>query len=63
MNIVVRSSGLIQHPFPDEFFSTEVRCEAGEVATGWGFSGDSDPRHFGSLRHAMPIRDNPDDPT
>jgi len=35
------------------------RCEAGEVATGSSFVGDSDPRHSGSLRHAFPIWDHP----
>jgi hypothetical protein len=56
---VIRSSGLVQHPFPDQFVTVEVMCEPGEVASGWGFSGDSDPRHFGSIRHAVPIPDTP----
>jgi hypothetical protein len=57
--IVVRSSGLVTHPNPDDFFQVEVSCEKGEVVTGWGFRGDSDPKHFGSLRHAVPIPDTP----
>jgi hypothetical protein len=57
--IVVRSSGSVRHPTPDDTFTVEVRCEPGEVATGWGFRGDSDPSFFGSLRHVLPIPDTP----
>ena len=57
IDIVVRSSGPVTHPTPDDFFTVEVSCEEGEVATGWGFRGDSDPRHFGSLRHVLPVPD------
>src|SRR5262245_37082042 len=59
LTVVVRSSGVVQHPTPNDFFSTEATCATGEVATGWGFRGDSDPRHFGSLRHAVPIPQTP----
>ena len=59
MTVVVRSSGNVQHPNPNESFQVEVRCQTGEVATGWGFRGDSNPLHFGSLRHAVPIPDTP----
>lgn len=57
--VVVRSSGPIRHYVPDDFVTVEVMCEPGEVATGWGFNGDSDPRYFGSIRHAMPIPNTP----
>ncbi len=56
---VVRSSGIVSHPTPNDIFTTEVRCETGEVATGWGFRGDTNPKFFGSLRHALPIPDTP----
>ena len=59
MTVVVRSSGPVFHPTPNEHFTTEVRCQTGEIATGWGFRGDSDPSNFGSLRHALPIPDTP----
>ena len=59
MTVVVRSSGSVLHPTPNDLFEVVVRCQTGEVATGWGFRGDSDPSHFGSLRHALPIPDTP----
>ncbi len=59
MTVVVRSSGVIQHATPNDTFTTEVRCAMREVATGWGFRGDSDLHFFGSLRHALPIPDTP----
>jgi len=56
MTVVVRSSGFVEHLTPNDTFTVEVRCETGEVATGWGFTGGSDSSHFGSLRHAAPIQ-------
>ena len=57
--MVVRSSGQVNHFTPDHNFDANVQCEPGEIATGWGFRGDSDPRHFGSLRHAVPVPGDP----
>ena len=59
MTVVVRSSGSVFHPTPNENFSAAAWCEPGEVAVGFGFRGDSDPQHFGSLRHAVPVPDFP----
>jgi hypothetical protein len=56
-NVVVREGTQITLP-ANTSVTASASCNPGEVATGGGFRGDSDPQYFGSLRHSLPVPDD-----